>query len=274
MCHRINPISGLYPASPRTDWGDRWTSKHPYKCLPMRMASSYGWELRCPETIHVTWNGGQHPDDVQVRNVMGQKVVWAEGHFGGGILTFLTGYIFRTEKDWGLWSMGKPNDCKPGITALSGINETDWLPFSFTMNWKFDENFPSKKKGGSVTFKAGDCFCFIFPVRLNDIDDVQPIIADLEEDPELMEEYKLYSYNRDKVNMIIQKQNEFDDMKAKSELAGCPVYAKRPENKKGSQMHYMRGKKVKGERGKFNHKTKLRVKPPIYSDTVKARNQA
>jgi len=44
--------------------------------------------------------------------------------------------------------MGPPNWPKDGVYPLSGLVETDWLPFPFTMNWQMT-------RAGSVSFSAG-----------------------------------------------------------------------------------------------------------------------
>ena len=55
-------------------------------------------------------------------------------HFGSGVLTFHAGYLFRTPPGWAVWARGAPNTVKDGIVPLDGLVETDWLPFTFTMN--------------------------------------------------------------------------------------------------------------------------------------------
>ncbi|NDG04180.1 MAG: hypothetical protein EB121_02330 [Alphaproteobacteria bacterium] len=44
---------------------------------------------------------------------------------------------------------GAPNSAKHGIAPLDGLIETDWLPFGFTMNWRFTAP-------GQVTFERDD----------------------------------------------------------------------------------------------------------------------
>ena len=53
---------------------------------------------------------------------------------------------------------GPINRPKDGIAALSGIIETDWSPYSFTMNWMFT------RPGTPVRFEKGEPYCHIFPV--------------------------------------------------------------------------------------------------------------
>ena len=51
------------------------------------------------------------------------------------------------------------NEPKDGLQPLTGIIETDWAPFTFTMNWKFT------RKLAPVAFEQDEPFCMIFPVK-------------------------------------------------------------------------------------------------------------
>ena len=62
---------------------------------------------------------------------------FAVSHFGHGVLTLHTGYLFRTSPGWALWVRGAPNSAKRNLVPLDGLVETDWLEFPFTMNWRF-----------------------------------------------------------------------------------------------------------------------------------------
>jgi hypothetical protein len=117
------------------------TSEHyAYRCLPLSMANTSGWEITSPLDFEVTWNGNQDINAITARapgvdpNALRALIT---SHFAHGILTFHTGWLFRTSPGWGLWVRGAPNDAKDGIHALDGMVETDWLPFPFTMNWRF-----------------------------------------------------------------------------------------------------------------------------------------
>ena len=106
-----------------------------YRCLPLNIANAHGWELLCPAAFEAVWNGktgirgvvvtSQAPED--------QRPI---SHFGHGILTFHVETLFRTEPGINLWVTGPVNRPKDGIYALTGVVETDWLPFTFTMNWR------------------------------------------------------------------------------------------------------------------------------------------
>jgi hypothetical protein len=99
--------------------------------------------------------------------------------FGEGILTFHINGIFRTPPGWNLWVGGSPNSPKDGIHPLTGVIETDWSPYTFTMNWRFT------RRNHRVHFDAGEPICFIFPVQRAVLETVQPRFVPIEAEQQL-----------------------------------------------------------------------------------------
>jgi hypothetical protein len=69
--------------------------------------------------------------------------------FSRGIVTFHTGYIFRTDASTQLLATGPFNEPEDGLFPLTGIIETNWLPYPFTMNWQLT-------RPGSFRFAKGE----------------------------------------------------------------------------------------------------------------------
>ena len=69
--------------------------------------------------------------------------------FGQGVLPFHIQGLFRTPPQWNLWVGGSPNRFKDAIQPLTGIIETDWSPYTFTMNWRFT------RPGQWISFEEG-----------------------------------------------------------------------------------------------------------------------
>src|SRR5213596_529820 len=153
----IDPAPLLRPASPRRRWMEETTDRFAYRCLPLSIANQHGWELLCPWSFEALWTGGHSEKSVQVVRLSGEGPL-PDSHFGEGILTFLPCYLFRTEEPYDLYVTGPVNIRKDGIVPLSAIVETDWLPFTFTMNWAFT------RVGVPVRFEEGEPFCHIFPI--------------------------------------------------------------------------------------------------------------
>jgi hypothetical protein len=99
-------------------------------------------------------------------------------HFGSGIVTLHTGYLFETEPGFNMLVSGPPNHRKHGIVPLTGIIETDWSPYTFTMNWAFTD------PGVTVRFEAGAPFCTFYPVERGSLEKFEPEIRPLEAAPE------------------------------------------------------------------------------------------
>ena len=185
----------IVPGRPQRDWMEHFAGRHPYRCLPMTMANTTGWEILCPFDFTAEWNGNPHQNDLTLRPNQsapdfGEMV---QSHFAYGILTFHTGYLFRTPPGWSMWAMGPPNHLKDGIAPLAGLVETDWLPFPFTMNWKFT-------RPGRVTFRKGEPFCFLTLTQDRLLEEFEVTRRSLESEEELRDQYLAWHKQRSDFN--------------------------------------------------------------------------
>ena len=192
----------MAPGRPDRPWMDAFGGRTPYRCLPLTMANTTGWEILCPFGFTAEWNGGVATTDIRIiPDPPVENPSWfVLSHFAYATLTFHTGYLFRTAPGWAVLASGAPNHLKHGIQALDGLVETDWLPFPFTMNWIFTAP-------GRVRFEKGEPFCFINVVEHNKLDRFEPVIRSLESEPELKDQYAVWSTSRSEFN---QKLSERD----------------------------------------------------------------
>lgn len=234
--HDVTPE--FVPARPRREWMDVFMDRQPYRCLPLTMANSTGWELLCPFDLTIEWNGGPNNEDITLNSPDKNAFIpsFATAHFRSGIVTFHTGYLFRTPPGWAVWCMGPPNWPKDGVYPLSGLVETDWLPFPFTMNWQMT-------RAGSVSFEKGEPFCFITLSEHMRLEEITPKVKRLSGDKKLEREYNNWSQSRADFNAKLHK----GDKEAKSA---------------GWQRHYMRGETSEGKTGSEDHLTKRRLQKP------------
>ena len=188
----------IIPGRAQRNWMETFAHRHPYRCLPLTMANTTGWEILCPVGFTVTWNGGLAEGDITFRpeHPFPGFEDFVKSHFTHGTITFHTGYLFRTPPGWSVWAMGPPNHIKDGIQPLSGVVETDWLPFPFTMNWKFT-------RPGTVRFEKGEPFCFITLVQDKALHEIQPVIRRIETDDELRHQYETWLKHRAEFNQKI-----------------------------------------------------------------------
>jgi hypothetical protein len=221
----------IQPAGVRRDWMDQTSDQYAYRCLPLNIANMHGWEICCEETVEAIWNGGSKKEDIKI--LQGQHT--AITHFGSGVLTFHVACVFRTQPGWNLMSMGPTNRPKRGIQALTGVIETDWAPYSFTMNWIFTEpNHP-------VIFQKEEPFCFFFPVQRGIIDNIDPVFSTMQTDVDLDKQHSSW----------VEKRKSFiDDLTDPNSEAV----------KQKWQRNYFQGVQVDGDNKVGDHQTKLRPK--------------
>lgn len=145
----------------------------------------------------------------------------AVSHFGGGVLTFHIPCLFRTDPGVDLFVTGPINRPKDAISALSGVIETDWSPYTFTMNWPFRH---------------------LFPVQRGEFEKLAPSLHRLSENPDLEREHKLWPELRNTFN---------------ASLADPASKAAQDE----WQKTYFRGKAPSGAPAPEGHRSRLRLCP-------------
>jgi len=227
----------IRPAPAKRDWMDGTPESFAYRCLPLNIANAHGWELLNPCAFEACWNGQTDTGGVTVRpDAQGPAENVATSLFGQGILTFHIPGIFRTPPGWNLWIGGSPNQPKDAIYPLTGVVETDWSPFTFTMNWRFT------RPNHWVHFEAGEPICFFFPVQRALLDDIKPAMAPIDAEPGLLDRFQEWSRGRDAFVL---------------RMASEPPPA--PADK--WQKHYYRGVDMSEKERIADHRTRLRLKP-------------
>jgi len=170
----------LRPAASKRDWMDATPERFAYRCLPLAIANAHGWEIGSPCGFRARWNGGKGAEAVQIECDAGASLANRPvSLFGAGTITFHVEGLFRTTPGWNLWVGGPPNAAKHGLAPLAGVIETDWSPYTFTMNWRFT------KPGEWVRFEEDEAFCFLFPVERGVLDGVEPVLRSLSDAPDL-----------------------------------------------------------------------------------------
>ena len=197
-----------------------------YRCLPLNIANQHGWAFYLKDDIQVAWNGSNGLDGITIYKNYDSV---ASSTFGHGVLTFSIDCVIRTSPHYNLHISGAPNFIKPGAHPLTGIYETDWAPYSFTMNWRLtDINRP-------VEFKAGDPICFFFPIPRNMIENMTLIKKPLYSDVDMMRAFHEFAESRS--NFIQNGTNG------------------------NWQKHYFKGEFIDGKKCPYDdHKTKLNLK--------------
>lgn len=183
-------IFDIVPLSLKRTWMDESVNKDAYKCLPLNIANQYGWAVVCPVNFSVSWFGGNSEKDVEVFSeeidLNDKKII---SHFGEGTFTFQLDFIIKTPENYSTYIRGIPNKVDTILKPLDAIVETDWLPYTFTYNFKFSEP-------GVADFKKGDLlFCF-FPIERNSVENFKLVEKSIEENKELKDDYLKLLNNR------------------------------------------------------------------------------
>ncbi|HEY5106816.1 MAG TPA: DUF6065 family protein [Caulobacteraceae bacterium] len=225
----------IRPAPATRPWMDATPDSFAYRCLPLNIANAHGWEILCPCGFEAVWDGEATTGAVTIRPDDGAQRV-PVSHFGQGTITFHIEAIFRTPPGWNLWVTGSPNRQKDAIQPLSAVVETDWSPFTFTMNWRFT------RPAQWIRFEAFEPFCFVFPVERTSVEAFRPAFAPLGANPGTQARFRAWSEARDTFHAKLKSEPP----RAKAE---------------GWQKHYYRGVDVSGETLAPDHRPKLRLRP-------------
>jgi len=225
----------IRPAPTERQWMDDSDQRFAYRCLPLNIANTHGWEILCPAAFSAVWDGRRTKDAIRITPGTALPPP-SLSHFGGGVLTFHVPCLFRTEAGFDLYVTGPINRPKDGIAPLSGIVETDWSPYTFTMNWLFT------RPHHEIRFEAGEPFCHLFPVRRGDCEEFSPAIRMLSERPDLEREHTLWSESRIAFNADLNKP-------------GSQAVQDR------WQKTYFRGAMPSGQPAPEGHRSRLRLRP-------------
>jgi Family of unknown function (DUF6065) len=188
----------IRPAPVERGWMDATGDRFAYRCLPLAIANAHGWEILCRGGFVARWSGGPELGALKIFGDPGSAPS-AVSHFGHGILTFHIPCLFRTEPGVDLFAQGPINRPKDAIAPLSGIVETDWAPYTFTMNWQFT------RPGVAVRFDAGEPICQVWPQQRGALEAVEPEVRLLSEAPELKRQYEAWNATRLSFNVELSQ---------------------------------------------------------------------
>jgi hypothetical protein len=223
----------LRTAERARDWMEALPERFAYRCLPLAMANQVGWELLNPVDFTARWNGRAGLDAIGIR-FHGEPVPLVGSHFGNGVLTFTPGYLFRTTKAHNLWIKGPANRPKDGIAPLEGIIETDWAPFTFTMNWQFT------RKRLKVTFEKDEPIACLLPYPRHYAGKFEPVLKNINDNAKLYEQYAGWREERLRFNEALKQTGS-------------------EAQKQGWQRSYMKGEDTSGQTF-AGHQTKVLMK--------------
>jgi hypothetical protein len=206
----------IVPLHRKREWMNLTQDSYAYQCMPLNIANDYGWAVLSPTQFTATWNGKEDLDAIKI-NYAEEGFSFAHSHFGHGVLTISVDFVLRTPPKVSTYIRGIPNEIIDGLQPLDAIVETDWLPFTFTYNYKF-------LKPCTVRFEKNEPLFSFFPIKRGDIESYSMSSEKIEKDSKFYEEYEKYAASR---------QNYLDNMN-------------NPEIAKSTQRYYMNAKDPDG----------------------------
>ena len=236
-------VDGLIEAAPvKREWMEQSIDRFAYRCLPLVIANQSGWIIRNRIEFGAIWNGKPEMNAIEFGVPMGDSAKeraailpeMVKSHFGGGIITFVVPFVFRTPPGYNLWVRGPINEFKDAIQALDGMVETDWLQASFTMNWKFT------RPNTLVHFKLREPICQVLPYPRGLLERIDPVVRPIHDDPELLAGHEAWRISRGAFISDLDKPGS-------------------EARERKWQKDYFQGKDVTGARRR-EHQTKLDVK--------------
>lgn len=185
---------GLEPATPKREWMSQTLHNGANRCLPLVIANQAGWMLSCPVRFKATWSGKAAPDSVTFEFPENEDQAKRQilSIFGSGIISFSIPWLFRTSEGFGLFVRGPTNYFKDNLAPLDGLVETDWAPYTFTMNWKI------VKPKTPIWFKQGDPICMIIPYPIALLEQFEAKTAQIDDDAELYDAFLQWREQRKK----------------------------------------------------------------------------
>ena len=232
----------IRPAPVERAWMEQTDQRFAYRCLPLNIANAHGWEIVCNSGFSATWYGFAAMEAIRIRPDLGTTAP-ATSHFGHGVLTFHVPCLFQTDPGVDLFVTGPINHCKDAIAPLTGVIETDWAPYTFTMNWKFT------RSNTRIRFERDEPFCHVFPVGRSSLESIEPRVMQLSENPDLEQRYQRWSEGRNVFNAALHDRNS-------------------PAAQERWQKTYFRGLEPDGAHaGVEDHRSRIRLKPFVRGGT-------
>lgn len=190
--HDVDSGWTIEPAGVRREWMDATTGKFAYRCLPLSMANQLGWIVRAPGTFSAEWNGKSGVDALKLKFTDSpphyQKQVLS--HFGHGIISFAMPWIFRTPPGVATLVRGPSNYWINGAHPLEGLVETDWITATVSMNYQVTV------RNREVWFRKGEPLFMLVPMRLELIEEIQPVQRDIQMNPQLLKDAMEFNQKR------------------------------------------------------------------------------
>lgn len=170
----------IEPAPPTRPWMGEFQNGNANSCMPLRMGCAQGWQLLCPFTFCVVWDGGRRPEDIWVfadeRDEAAMKYMIAS-QFGWGMLTISQGFLIRTPPGVEMLLTGPTNYWRDGLAHMTAMLETSHMVDYFAVTMKLT------RPGQQVWFHAGTPYAQLLPIHTGRTKALHPVLRSMKKCP-------------------------------------------------------------------------------------------
>lgn len=155
------PTANIEPLSAKRDWMEATFDKHAYRCLPVTLTNQLGWAISFPEDITFMWDGQISTSGEHVKVLNGEKYI--QTGRGQATVSFETGLVFRTPKNYSLLTYNIPNMFIDGVAPYTTLISSSFFEGPLPVAWKITKPFVP------ITIKANQPVAAVFPISLTEI---------------------------------------------------------------------------------------------------------
>ena len=149
----------------KRDWMDATGEKHAYKCFPISLANTIGYELSLPINVSFVWDGISDASSDHIKILSGEEFI--SNSRANATVSFKTGIVIKSDKNTSFLHMPVPNLFNENYQTFTSIISTSF----------FDQEFPSAirilKPDKAITIKADEPFATLVPISLKDMSNIE-----------------------------------------------------------------------------------------------------
>lgn len=157
--------ANIKQTSIKREWMDNTYQSHAYRCFPMSIANTLGYEISFPEDISFTWDGILDSSSEHVKILSGPKS--AHSGRGHGTVSLETNLVIKTSEDITMLQMPVPNYFIDGVQCFTTLISTSFLNVSMPLALRVT------RPNAVITIPANTPVTTLVPISLKQISNIQ-----------------------------------------------------------------------------------------------------
>lgn len=187
-----NVHANIKQTSMKRDWMDQTEQSHAYRCFPVGLANTLGYEISFPTETSFIWDGNFSGSGDHVKIISGSNYAYSgRGH---ATVSFETNLVFKTSENITLLQMPVPNLFIDGIQSFTTLISSSFLKVSFPLALRIT------RPNQLITIPANCPVSTIIPIPLKEICDIEMDIYQGIYSNEFNKEMQDYGIEAQKIN--------------------------------------------------------------------------